>query len=488
MNELRISEPQYRALCDHLFRPDGDEHAAAITAGIQRTPGRMRLLAKELIPVPDEQFVSGEHGYRMITPGFLARVARDAESERLGLILVHNHPGADLEVGLSSDDLAGHRRGFPALIDILCGNPVLGLVLGRRSAAGEIWNAGAPEQLDHLVVLGDTWQMLNKSPGHPTSAEIRFDRQTRLFGADGQGRLRALHVAVIGAGGGGSLLVEALAHLGVGRITVVDYDRVAPHNLSRIVGSTPRDARRHAKKIDVARRMVSRVDSSIRVTAIDGDLSDPTVAEAVAECDAILIATDTHSSRLIANAIACAYLIPTIQIGAKVDQDTRGAISSVYSITRPVLPGRACLHCQHAIDPVAIQRESASAEERTAQAYVGDAEVIDPSVITLNSVGATAALNALLFASVGLGQEGLWQPRIHNALTGEWLTLQTRASPECPWCGANPASQYARGDAALLPLRLTPSRCPRGDASPVHGSAGGRSSAKPFRLMRSGAR
>ena len=103
--------------------------------------------------------------------------------------------------------------------------------------------------------------------------------------------------------------------------------------------------------------------------------------------------------------------------------------------------------------PLTLQREAATDEERLAQNYVGAPDIVDPSVITLNAAGAAGALNALLFAAVGLGQPGLWQQRLHEATTGHWQPLRVKNDPDCPWCAATPTSQYARGDAAILPTR-----------------------------------
>ena len=325
MTELRLSDQQHKTLLEVLFRPDRDEHAAGMLAGVHRSGAGVRLLAREVLPVADDDFPPGVDGYRMIAPRFLMRAGRRAADERLALVLVHSHPGADHRVRLSRDDLAGHRSVFPHLLDITNGHPVAGVALGRHSADGEVWTREGSTKLAAMRVLGERWQTLSPEPSPTRPTQDRFDRQARLFGADGQALLRELHVGVIGAGGGGSLLIEALAHLGVGQLTIIDFDRVAEHNLSRIVGSLPRDARRTRKKVDVARRMVRRIDPTITVSTVDGDLADHTAATQFADCDALLVATDTHTSRLVANALACAHLIPTIQIGAKVDLDTRGA-------------------------------------------------------------------------------------------------------------------------------------------------------------------
>ncbi len=63
--------------------------------------------------------------------------------------------------------------------------------------------------------------------------EHQFLRTEMLFGAEGMERLRAGHVAVFGLGGVGSYAVEALVRSGVGELTLVDEDIVAPTNLNR---------------------------------------------------------------------------------------------------------------------------------------------------------------------------------------------------------------------------------------------------------------
>lgn len=61
----------------------------------------------------------------------------------------------------------------------------------------------------------------------------RFDRMGRLVGDAGMARLFGAHVAVIGLGGVGSFAVESLARSGIGRLTLVDFDRVCVTNTNR---------------------------------------------------------------------------------------------------------------------------------------------------------------------------------------------------------------------------------------------------------------
>lgn len=455
---LRMTAGQIAQVRPHLFREDHDEHAAVLLVGCRRDAQRTTLLAREVHLLAAEDFPPGDHGYRQIAPAALARLGNRAFAEGLGLVSLHSHPGATRQVALSADDLEGHRRVFGHLLDIVGGRPVGGLAIGTDSADGEIWLAQREIlRLDRLDVIGERSEILRPAPKADVSvAAERYDRQVRMFGAQGQNLLREWSVAVVGVGGGGSLVVEQLAHLGVGEIIAVDFDRVAEHNLSRIVGATAKDARRGTKKVQVARRLVSRIDPSVRLIAVDGDVVDRGIAELLTRADFIVLATDSHLSRLVVNAIAHAHLIPAVQIGAKVDVRSDGSIEQIYCAIRPILPPHGCLHCAGAIDALALHRETATDEERVAQDYLGqDSGVADPSVITLNAVTAAAAMNVLLFSAVGLGQDGLGRHQIHTPADGGWLKLRVERQDACPWCSLASHSQFARGDGASLPLRLS---------------------------------
>src|SRR3954466_13589203 len=61
----------------------------------------------------------------------------------------------------------------------------------------------------------------------------RFDRTARLLGDEGVARLARSTVTVVGVGGVGSVAAEALVRSGVGRVILVDYDRICVTNVNR---------------------------------------------------------------------------------------------------------------------------------------------------------------------------------------------------------------------------------------------------------------
>jgi molybdopterin/thiamine biosynthesis adenylyltransferase len=454
--ELWIADDLFDRLQEHLFQPDGDEHAAVVLAGIHHSERRTRLLARELHVVPAEDFPPGRYGYRQTAARFVAEFGSRAGEQGLAYVALHSHPGAERVVGLSGDDLASHRRLYPHLLDLTGGVPVAGVALGRASAAGEVWMRGStPVPLDALQIVGPHLNRLTDRPWPASSGtDPRFDRQARLFGASGQGILRAMHVGVIGAGGGGSMLVEQLAHLGVGRLTVVDYDVVKDVNLSRIVGATVRDSEVATKKVDVMERLVHQIDESIEFDGIDGDIADLPIAERLLDCDFLFLATDTITSRLVFNAIVHQYLIPGIQIGAKIEVAADGSVSQVYVAVRPVLPSRGCFQCNSLIDPMRLQEEARTEEERVAQNYLDEAEVVDPSVVSLNGITASHAVNTMLFSVMGFAEPELLSHRLFFPRTGEVLSVLAQKDSECRFCSQLEGAVYGLGDpTSRLPCR-----------------------------------
>ncbi len=472
----RIAQRDYEQLVAHLHPGDDDEHAAFLYAGQMATPQGQRLLVRRVVPVGDRDFgPSDRGGYRQVAAHAIARAAIECEAEGLRLIWAHSHPGAVRHVGFSRPDRATHELAHPHMIDMTGGRPVASLVLGTASVAGEVWlPGGTVTELDHLDVAGARIARLTASPPTIARAATRFERQVLMFGAEGQARLRSMTVAVVGAGGGGSLLAQSLAHLGVGRIIIIDFDRVDITNLSRIVGATPKDARHTRLKVDVLRRLVRSIDPDIDVVTITGDITYEADARALLAADYVFSASDTQFARFAVNAVCHQYLIPGAQVGAQVVCGGDGAVQLAYATHRPIDLGGACLECGGAIDHDALRREQLDDVERRAQAYVdalAGGDIVDPSVITLNSAAVAMAMLDFQLSATGMfpARTRLGQ-RIYHAPERVLRDRQTAARPGCRWCDRHVAGgAFARGDDHPLPVRpgSPPRPNPRGLAARI---------------------
>lgn len=124
-----------------------------------------------------------------------------------------------------------------------------------------------------------------------------FSRTELLFGAEALQTLHNCHVAVFGVGGVGGYVVEALARGGVGALTLVDDDCVAPSNLNRQIIATVDTIGR--PKVEVAAERVHAIAPDCRVT-LRRMFFLPETADAFdfAEYDYVVDAIDTVAGKL----------------------------------------------------------------------------------------------------------------------------------------------------------------------------------------------
>lgn len=148
---------------------------------------------------------------------------------------------------------------------------------------------------------------------HATASDLspaetrRYQRQLSLpdFGTSGQRRLKAASVLVVGTGGLGSPLLTYLAAAGVGRIGLVDFDRVEASNLHRQTLFTDADEGR--PKVAVARERLQALNPLVDVQAYDEPLSRENALELIRDYDLVADGTDNFRTRYLVND-ACVLL------------------------------------------------------------------------------------------------------------------------------------------------------------------------------------
>ncbi|HET6180901.1 MAG TPA: ThiF family adenylyltransferase [Candidatus Sulfotelmatobacter sp.] len=166
----------------------------------------------------------------------------------------------------------------------------------------------------------------------------RYSRQIlfRGIGDNGQRKLAAASVAIIGCGATGSALAGLLARAGVGTLRIIDRDYVEPSNLQRQSLFDENDAAESLPKSIAATRKIAAFNSEIVVDPKVEDLIPANIEVLLEGMHLILDGTDNFETRYLINDFAVDRSLPWIY---------SAAVGS-YAVTLNVLPGRtACMAC-----------------------------------------------------------------------------------------------------------------------------------------------
>src|SRR5512134_3184749 len=121
---------------------------------------------------------------------------------------------------------------------------------------------------------------------------LRYSRQILLpeFGIEGQQKLSAAQVLIVGVGGLGSPVAMYLAAAGVGHLALADFDRVDLSNLQRQIAFRSADIGR--AKVDAARDTLLKLNPEAQITTIGQKLEGKMLEEQVALADVVIDASD----------------------------------------------------------------------------------------------------------------------------------------------------------------------------------------------------
>jgi len=242
----------------------------------------------------------------------------------------------------------------------------------------------------------------------------RYGRHLVLpeIGVEGQLRLRAASVLVVGAGGLGSPLALYLAAAGVGRIGLVDFDRVDLSNLQRQILYGTADV--GELKVEVARSRLGEVNPHVRVEAHDTRLDAANALDLVSAYDVVVDGTDNFPTRFLVND-ACVFAGKPNVHGSIFRFE--GQVSLFWAGHGP------CYRCLFPEPP-----PPGSVPDCAEGGVLG----VLPGVI-----GTLQAIETLKWI-VGLGETLCGRLLLFDALEMRFRELQLRRDPGCPVCGDRP--------------------------------------------------
>ena len=286
--------------------------------------------------------------------------------------------------------------------------------------------------------------------------EERYSRQVLFhgIGAEGQRRLAAARVAIMGCGAIGSAVASLLARAGVGTLRIIDRDYVEPSNLQRQTLFDENDAAESVPKAVAAARKIAAFNSEIVVEPEVADLTPANIATLLAGADLVLDGTDNFETRYLVNDYAVQNGMPWLYAAA---------VAS-YAATMSILPGEtACLACIFPASPRGVVETCDTSG------------ILNSAVNLVASLAATEALKLLVGAREQLRRTLLsidvWtnerseistahpRPDCQTCGEREFIHLEGKGRPHITLCGRNSVQIHERErpiDFAEMAERLKP--------------------------------
>lgn len=442
MKSTLIAPPAlWRSIRDDLLSTPHLERAGVGFAGRRDDASGPKLLLRDWAPVSRDEYLV-QLGYHLeVSPVFWARASKRARETGESLIILHSHPRDGSKPKFSPSDDGGEVTLIPK-IWARAEVPVGAVVVSPGGHRGRVSYPG--KQSNESLELREPGEV----DGEIGDSDHRFDRQVYALGTEGQSKLAAMHVGIVGAGGLGSHVVQQLVHLGIGRITVIDPDRVSVTNLSRLVGASRWDARRGRRKTQVARRLAARVGGPTRIESIDLSVLDGEVAGQLLSCDVVFGCTDNQLSRVLLNLVAYQYYVPVVDLGTEIQAS--GAMGGRVSW---LAPGSPCLWCARILDPERVRVEqlpNATLKAELERGYVEGLSEPAPSVVSINGVVASLGVTELLARATGFaGNESRSNLLLYRLSDGVVRRAALEPHAMCAVCSSSGA--LGAGDLATAP-------------------------------------
>ena len=411
--------------------------------------GRERLTAlidEVILPEDGERLL---HGNASFQPGYMARAIALARSKQAGLAFMHSHPGPGWQ-DMSDADIEAERDvlAYPAGATDL---PLVGLTMGVDGTwSARFWERQGPQMrrrwCEKTRILGpDLYQLHFNDELLPAPARREILRRTfDTWGPATQSVIARLHVGIVGLGSVGCLVAEAVARMGIGRVTLVDPDRIEEHNLDRLLYGTVDDIGR--LKVEAAADAMKRnaTATDIDIAALPQSVHQRSAYERVLDCDIVFSCVDRPVARDVLNFVSQAHMIPVIDGGIAVEFDPDNQrLFSTHWRAHISSPSHQCLRCrgQYNSSLVVMELDGSLDDPSYIRNLPPGDRPANQNVFAFSQGVASMEVNLMLRHLVGAE----WWPSVHQQefqfITG---TMQA-ASNQCePFCSFIP--RRSRGD------------------------------------------
>lgn len=415
-----------RALSDNIawLMASPREELLAVFGRAVKIPRGHLVVAASAERAPEEYVRRTEEGLQW-SPELTRRWSTRVQTSGESLVLLHAHQNLG-GVGLSLTDEATCADILDHLSLVAPQQCHAYGVVGSDSVAGKFRLDDLHGRIGGLTTVAGPIVRRTAGPGGERECEASFDRQVRALGNAAQRQLSRARVALVGLGGGGSIIAEQLAHMGLHHLVFVDGDVLKDINVPRQACAGYADVGR--PKADVIAAALQR-DCRVMPTTVIETFPGPTSYDVLKDVDLIVAAVDGAHARNELNRFARRYCIPLIDVGATI-RATRGELTAVAGHVVRAMPDGACLECEGLTS-------SALRDAERGQHHVpyrdGAEEEGAPQVMSINGVLASTACTEVLKLLTGFAPTSDTVHWRYDGLCGE-LYPRERLTGRCAVC------------------------------------------------------
>jgi hypothetical protein len=356
---IRIPESLYELMLDDFRRPhDFAMERAGFTFSNSKklTNGDVIICMNEYNPIDDDDYIEDDFvAAKFNSNCILSSISHGLENGK-GIFHTHIHEFSKANPEFSYTDM----EHLPPIIEScnrIIQNQVHGLLLLSQTTLNAIvWLPGesSPKQVDQISIIGSSFGF--SFPKNPLN-ELKLNRYNRqsFLGKYAESIFSRVKIGVVGLGGGGSHIVQQLAHLGIKNYALFDYDIVDESNLNRLVGATLSDFEDKIPKFNVACRTIRSLHRDANIAG--GILKWELDADNIDSCDIVIGCLDTLACRRDLEAECRKYLIPYIDLGMGIDRPEDHA-PFIYGQVHLSVPDTSCLVCRDFLNETDLGHEA----------------------------------------------------------------------------------------------------------------------------------
>jgi len=231
----------------------------------------------------------------------------------------------------------------------------------------------------------------------------RYERQIKIIGAEGQQKLMSAKVMVAGVGGLGCTAAILLTAAGVGKILLVDKEKVDLSNLNRQILYTPNDIGKY--KALIAAKVLKQLNPSVEVEGIVAEINDENVDDLIRKVDLVIDGMDNYEGRFLLNKACVKYGKTFIH----------GAIHGLMGQLLTVIPKKGpCLQC-------------------VIPALPPSTEAIPVIAATPATIASLEVMEAIKIIT-GVGEPAIGRLIVFDGEKMKFYEIRVAKNPNCPVC------------------------------------------------------